>query len=84
MPAPHFLPNRAQPAGDQVRQPGAERIHVGVGPRVRLEALAGHDGDVEPLDGDCTRSERLIATSLNKIEFVCQICQLIVLDVQAP
>src|SRR5579864_4239646 len=39
---------------------------------------------VDPLDGVCTRSERLIATSLSKIEFACQICQLIVLDVQAP
>src|SRR5882672_4337957 len=39
---------------------------------------------VEPLVGVCTKSERLIATSLSKIEFVCQICQLIVLDVQAP
>src|ERR1035438_4446398 len=39
---------------------------------------------VEPLEGVCTKSERLIATSLSKIEFDCQICQLIVLDVQAP
>src|SRR5258708_7817711 len=39
---------------------------------------------VAPVAGVCTRSERLIATSLSKIEFACQICQLIVLDVQAP
>jgi hypothetical protein len=36
---------------------------------------------VEPLAGVCTKSERLIATSLKKIEFVCQICQFIVSDV---
>jgi hypothetical protein len=39
---------------------------------------------VEPLVSVCTKSERLIATSLSKIEFACQICQLIVLDVKAP
>src|ERR1700676_967398 len=39
---------------------------------------------VEPLVSVCTKSERLIATSLSKIEFDCQICQLIVLDVKAP